>query len=332
MNIAVDAMGGNYAPDEIVKGVIEAVEGRQESLDLEITLVGDRKKISGLLEGYNHPDIKICHSSEVIYMDELPIRAVRQKRFSSIRMAFDLLKEKEVDAVVSAGNSGAFIAAAILSLGPIRDIEKPAIASILPGKNGPFILIDSGANVDCRSSYLYQFALLGHALAVSYLDIKRPRIALLSVGEEDNKGNRLVKRAYGMLSHSPLNFIGNIEGSDIFNGNVDVVVCDGFVGNVALKLCEGVAQSISNWIVQEIKEPSLVKDLVRRLDFEEYGGGVVLGINGLGILCHGRSSSKAIKNAIAMAAHFIEKRIPNRILLELEHISNNYKGESYGGI
>jgi len=324
----VDAMGGNYAPGEIVKGAMEVAQ----ELDLEITLVGDKKEISELLKGYRYSNIKICHSSEVIYMDEIPTKAVLQKRFSSIRMAFDLIKEKEADAVISAGNSGAFIATAILSLGLMKDIEKPAIASILPGKNGPFILIDSGANVDCKSSYLYQFALLGHALAVSYLDIKRPRIGLLSVGEEDTKGSRLVRRAYGMLRHSPLNFIGNIEGSDIFNSYVDVVVCDGFVGNVALKICEGVAQSISNWIVQEIGEPTLVKELTKRLNYEEYGGGIVLGINGLGILCHGRSSSKAIKNAIIMAAHFIKNKIPYRILLELEHVSNNYKGESYGGI
>lgn len=328
MNVAVDAMGGNYAPGEIVKGAISAAE----ELGLEITLVGDEKKISGLCKDDGGLNIKIVHSPEVIYMNELPTRAIRQKRLSSIRIAFDLLKEKKVNAVVSAGNSGAFIATAILSLGLLKNIEKPAIASIMPGRKGPFILIDSGANVDCKAPYLYQFALLGHALAVSYLNIRRPRIGLLSVGEEDVKGSRVVKRAYGMLQHSPLNFIGNIEGSDIFNGGVDVVVCDGFVGNVALKICEGLALSIINWIVQEIKQPAVVKDLVKRLNYEEYGGGIVLGVNGLGILCHGRSSSKAIKNAIAMAAHFIRNKVILKILLELEHISDNCKGESYGRI
>ena len=328
MNIAVDAMGGNYAPDEIVKGAIAAAQ----ELDSDITLVGNKKKICELLEGVDLSNIKICHSSEVISMDELPTRAVRRKRFSSIRMAFDLLKEKRADVVVSAGNSGAFIAAATLSLGLINGIEKPAIASLLPGKNGPFVLIDSGANMDCKPSHLYQFALLGHAFGVSWLNKKRPRVGLLSVGEENNKGKKLVRTTFAMLQHSPLNFIGNIEGSDIFNGDVDVVVCDGFVGNVALKVCEGIAQSINSWITQKVTHPELVKDLTQKLNYEEYGGGIMLGTNGLGILCHGRSSSKAIKNAIKMAAHFIEEKTAYRILMELKDISGNYKGESYGGI
>ena len=332
MKIAVDAMGGDYAPDEIVKGAVKAAK----CIDADLILVGNEKKIRTLCEpGLIGKCISVYHCSEIIYMDEIPARAILKKRYASIKVAFELVRHREADAVISAGNSGAFVTSAVLNLGLVKGIEKPAIASILPGKSGPFILVDSGANADCKAQHLYQFALMGHALAVSYLNIDNPKIGLLSIGEESNKGNRLVKEAYKMLQHSPVNFTGNVEGTVLFDSLVDVVVCDGFVGNVVLKTCEGIAQYIKDLISKEInkciKDSNLIKRVLRRLDYEEYGGGIVLGVNGLSIICHGRSSSKSIKNAIIMAFHFLKNKIIDKILLELNRI-NGFLGESYGGI
>ncbi len=328
MNIAIDAMGGNYAPKEIVKGAVEAAK----ELNINIILVGNKKGILELIGEEVISNINICHCSEVINMDEIPIKAIRKKKTSSMGIAFDLVKHGLADGVISAGNSGAFIASAVCNIGLLRHIDKPAVASILPGRKGSVILIDSGANVDCKISHIFQFALLGHCFATAYLGIKYPKIGLLSIGEENSKGNKLVKRAYKLLRNSPLNSIGNIEGTDIFNGDIDVAVCDGFVGNIALKICEGLAQFVSDWIVHEIKDLLSVEKIIKRLDYEEYGGGVVVGINGLGILCHGRSSSKAIKKAIFMAVDIIKKRVLEGISKEFESILINHKGENYAGI
>ena len=332
MKIAIDAMGGDYAPNEIVKGAIKAVE----CIDADLILVGNEKKIRALCEdGLVGKHISVYHCSEIISMDEIPVKAILKKRYASIKVAFELVRHRKVEAVISAGNSGAFVTSAVLNLGLVKGIEKPAIASILPGKNGPFILVDSGANADCKAQHLYQFALMGHALAVSYLKIDAPKIGLLSIGEESSKGNKLVKEAYKILQHSPLNFVGNVEGTVLFNSLVDVVVCDGFVGNVVLKTCEGIAQYIKDLISKGIsrcvRDSDLIKRVLMRLDYEEYGGGIVLGVNGLGVICHGRSSSKSIKNAIIMTFHFLKNKIIDKILLELNRI-NGFLGESYGRI
>jgi len=332
MRIAVDAMGGDYAPDEVVKGVVRAVD----HIDADLVLVGNEKRIRALSEGaLLNKRISVYHCSETIRMDEIPAKAILKKRYASIKVAFELVRRKKADAVISAGNSGAFVTSAVLNLGLLKGIEKPAIASILPGRSSPFILIDSGANVDCKAQHLYQFALMGHALAVSYLNIDAPRIGLLSIGEESNKGNSLVKQAYRLLQHSPLNFKGNVEGTVLFDNLVDVVVCDGFVGNIVLKTCEGIAQYAKDLISKEInsceKDSELTKKIFKRLDYEEYGGGIVLGVNGLGIICHGRSSSKSIKNAIIMTFHFLKNRIIDKISSELNRI-NGFLGERYGGI
>ena len=322
MKIALDVMGGDYAPEQIIKGAQQALP----HIDAELILVGNEKRIRQLLG--DNINFKILHSSETIYMDEIPTRAVLRKRASSMKIAFELMRDGKVDAVISAGNSGAFVASAVFNLGLVQGIEKPAIASILPGRYSPFILIDSGASVDCKAQHLYQFALMGHALSMSYLGIKQPKVGLLSIGEESNKGNRVVKQAYEMLDNSPLNFIGNIEGNMLFDNIADVVVCDGFVGNIALKICESIAQYIKEWLSQEL-DKELDKKVEKKLDYEEYGGGIVMGIRGLAIICHGRSSSKAIKNAIIMAFHFLKNKIINKILLELDKISS-FIGEGYG--
>jgi len=323
MKIAVDAMGGDYAPEEIIKGVLEALQDIEED---NIVLIGDEKEINKFLNGrgYGSSDrIEIFHSPERVYMDESPTKAILKKKNSSIRLAFELLKQKKVDAVVSAGNSGAFVASAIFNLGLIDGIEKPAIASILPGKKGKFILIDSGANVDCKVQHLYQFALMGSALATSFLNIERPRVGLLSIGEEEKKGNRLVRQAYDLFKNSSINFVGNVEGTSIFENVSDVVVCDGFVGNVALKIAEGTAQYIKDWILKK-SNPMLVDSVGNRLDYEEYGGGILLGIDGLGIICHGRSSSKAIKNAIIITSIFFRNNILHKFLVELRKMGDRY--------
>ncbi len=318
MKIAVDAMGGDYAPKEIIKGALEALQDIEE----DIVLIGDKKEINKFLKGYEFLDrIEIFHSPEKVYMDESPTKAILKKKNSSIKIAFELLNQKKVDAVVSAGNSGAFVASAIFNLGLIKGIEKPAIASILPGKKGRFILIDSGANVDCKVQNLYQFALMGSALASSFLNIEEPKIGLLSIGEEENKGNRLVRQGHDLFKKSNFNFVGNVEGTSIFENVADVIVCDGFVGNIALKIAEGTAQYIKDWILK--KETLLLMDS-NKLDYEEYGGGVLLGINGLGIICHGRSSSKAIKNAIIMASIFFRNNILDKFLAELSNMGDGY--------
>ncbi len=325
MNIAVDAMGGNHAPSEIVKGAVAACK---ES-EISIILVGDKKKISELIKDKEIENIRIYHSPEVIYMDEPPFEALRKKKMSSVRLAFELLKEGKADAVVSAGNSGAFIGAAILSIGLLDGIEKPAIATLIPTKRSYTVLIDSGANVDCKPFHLFQFGLLGHIFCSSFLGIKSPKIAVLSIGEEEGKGNKIVKSVYKIFQESPLNFIGNIEGNEIFSGDADVVVCDGFVGNISLKICEGLADFIMEWISEDVSERVLEK-IKRKLDYEEYGGGIVLGINGIGIICHGRSTSKAIKNAIITAKDLLKKQVLKDMKMELKNILNSFGRKGYG--
>jgi len=327
MRIAVDAMGGDYAPDEVVKGVVRAVD----HIDADLVLVGNEKRIRALSEGaLLNKRISVYHCSETIRMDEIPAKAILKKRYASIKVAFELVRRKKADAVISAGNSGAFVTSAVLNLGLLKGIEKPAIASILPGRSSPFILIDSGANVECKVQHLYQFALMGHALAVSYLNIDAPRIGLLSIGEESNKGNSLVKQAYRLLQHSPLNFKGNVEGTVLFDNLVDVVVCDGFVGNILLKTSEGVADTIVTLIKEEVRKSGLIskvgallmrrvfKGLKKSIDYAEYGGAPLLGVNGCVIVSHGKSNAKAIKNAVFQAINYTKADITAKIETKLK--------------
>ena len=325
MKIALDAMGGDDAPEVVVQGAIEACKEHP----LDVILVGDGETIKHHLHGNRGLSrIEVHHCKEWVRMDESPMKAVRRKKNSSIRVAFELAREGEVDAVVSAGNSGAVLAAAILTLGRIVGVERPAFASIFPGKKGNVILIDVGANVDCRPLHLFQFGIMARAFAVSCLGMQDPGIGLLSIGEEGSKGNEQVRQAHNLYKSSDLKFVGNVEGRDIFTGEVEIIVCDGFVGNVALKLTEGMADAVTQMVEGGLnaslpgdEEASLGAELLRRLrkywDYEEYGGAPLLGIKGVGIVCHGGSSPKAITNALLMADHYAKNNISLRLSEEM---------------
>ncbi len=326
MIIAVDAMGGDNAPEVVVHGAVQA----SEELNCNIILVGDSATISQHLEkGIKKEMVKVHQCCQVVGMDEPPIKAYKEKKDSSIRVAFDLLKTGEADAVVSAGNSGATMVAGILASGKLEGVDRPALACILPGDMGDVIVIDVGGNVDCRPVHLYQFGIMAEAFAVSCLGIRKPKIGLLNIGEEPAKGNDLVKAAYNLFKSSPVNFYGNIEGRDILSGKVQIVVCDGFVGNVVLKLSEGLAESIAARFISGLTNAAadnLTKDFIKgfneSLDYAQYGGAPILGINGVCIVCHGQSSGRAIKNAIKMAYSYVENNTGEKLLNSLKYCSH----------
>jgi glycerol-3-phosphate acyltransferase PlsX len=326
MRIALDAMGGDHAPAVTVEGAIEAVI---ESHGLSVLLIGDETELINELKGRDYPAslIGIRHASQVVNMDEAPLTALRRKKDSSIKVAVELIKSGEADAMVSAGNSGVVMATALFLLGKLRGVERPAIAAVMPTLKGLFVLIDAGANVDCKASHLLQFAIMGEAYAKSIFNINTPKIGLLGIGEEDAKGNELTKETFKLLKDSRINFIGNIEGKNIFIGDADVVVCDGFVGNIALKISEGLAEAIAKMLKREISEKTsgrigylFLKDALRsfkkKTDYSEYGGAPLLGISKPCIISHGRSTAKAIKNAIKLAGEFYKKGVLDIISTE----------------
>ena len=317
MRIALDMMGGDHAPREIVRGAVEA------SIKLKdiacILMVGDETAIRAELVKYPKADLsrlKIIHAPESIGMDESPAAAVRKKKLCSINICMDLLKSKEADAMVSAGNSGAVAAAAVFGLGRIPGVIRPAIATVLPTRQPkrPLLLLDAGANTDCDETWLAQFAVMGSAYSSTVLKRTEPLVGLLSIGTEDGKGNEMTKRAFQLLNRcKAINFRGNVEGHDLFKGETDVVVCDGFVGNVVLKTTESVAHAIGSWMKEEFfRHPvrmlgaillkGALKAMKRRMDPELYGGAVLLGVPGVCIVTHGASSHRAIFNAIRVGA------------------------------
>lgn len=314
MKIALDAMGGDHAPGEIVRGAWETC--REDGL--EVILVGDREILKREVERLGScRGLEIVHAPEVITMEEAPATAVRRKKNASVVVAADLVRSGEAEALVSAGSTGATMAAALLRLGRIKGIDRPAIASVLPAERGSTILLDVGANLDCKAKNLLQFAVMGSLYAKKVLGIEKPRVGLLNVGEESTKGNELTHEAYPLLKEADLNFYGNVEGRDIYIGTVDVVVCDGFVGNVVLKTSEGLADVLMKMIKKEMQQSSIskigaalalpsLKNLKRRLDYSEYGGAPLLGINGVAIVCHGSSRALAIRNALNRARESVE--------------------------
>lgn len=318
MKIAIDAMGGDYAPEEIVKGAIFSLEER----NLDIILLGNRDKIEEELEKYKfrEKNLSIINCKESIETSEFPLNALRTKKNSSIVVGMNLLKNNKADAFISAGNSGAVMAAALLILGCIPQLRRPAIPAILPTAKGKVLILDVGANVDCKPEHLAQFALMGSKYVNYIFKISDPKIGLLNIGEEESKGNKFVQNAYKILNNSNINFIGNIEGRDIFKGKADVVVCDGFIGNILLKSIEGLAKLLltevdkriitqlpQNQEMNQLREKFM--ELIKITDYTEYGGSLLLGINGLCFICHGRSKSKAIKNAIINASKFVDSDI-----------------------
>lgn len=309
MRIALDAMGSDAAPAVEVNGALAAARAGHE-----VVLVGDEERLRGLLaRRADGLPVTVVHASEVVGMSESPVSAARSKRDSSVRRCFDLVQEGGAQAVVSAGNSGAVMATAVLTLGRVPGVERPAIASVFPTMRGYAVLLDTGANVDCRPSHLVQFALMGRVYARLVLGHERPRVGLLSNGSEESKGTELTRETHALLKRLPMEYLGYVEGRDLFSGKVDVVVCDGFVGNVVLKSMEGAAEAFlafmgaeaarSLWgrIGAALLQPRL-RRLRERLDYAEYGGAPLLGVRGPTVICHGGSTPRAVENAIRVAA------------------------------
>ncbi|WP_459828827.1 phosphate acyltransferase PlsX [Campylobacter concisus] len=327
IRIAIDAMGGDFGADPIISGVIEALK----EIEFKAVLVGDSNVIKPLIPQSYLKNIEFLEASEVISMADGATDALK-RRDSTIYKAIELLKNKEVDAVVSAGHSGATMSLATLRIGRLKNISRPAIATLMPNsKESATLVLDVGANVDCRSEHLFQFAIMGEAYAKEILGRKEPKVGLLSNGEEESKGNEVSKEAFKLVSRLD-SFVGNAEGNQIFDGSIDVMVCDGFMGNILLKTSEGVADAIGKIIKKQIKKSPLAiagsvlmrrvfKTLKKQVSYDEYGGAPLLGVNGCVIISHGKSNSKAIKNAIFQAIKFANSNINKVIEEELSHFA-----------
>lgn len=320
-------MGGDLGPELPVRGALGALNARQ---DIEIVLLGphdllEQKIQEAIGSGTGiRKRLSIEHAPETIGMDDSPVEAVRKKKNATIMVGFDLVREKKADAIISAGNSGATMAAAIRKLGRLQGVSRPGIASLFPTLKEPVMIMDIGANVDCRPQHLLQFAIMASSCTSSLRGLERPRVGLLSIGEEASKGNALVKETYELLSASSLNFIGNVEGRDVYKGDVDVIICDGFVGNISLKISEGLADAAMQMLRAEIQQTwrakigyLLIKKAFarfrQRVDYAEYGGAPLLGIKGTGIICHGTSDAVAIQNAVFVAADMVGHRVNDGI-------------------
>lgn len=324
MKIVVDAMGGDHAPDVVVEGAIAATKENSA----EIILVGHEQKIKDLLAKYRYSGdkISIVNALEVVEMHEPAAVSVRKKRNSSITVGLNLLKQGQAQAFFSAGNTGAVVCAATLGLGLLPGIERPGIAIITPTLKGNSLIIDVGANIDAKPVQLLQYGFMATVYCQSLLNKPNPTIGLLNVGEEESKGTDFIKETYDLLSKSPLNFIGNVEGKGLFSGACDIVICDGFVGNVALKVTEGTAEAIMVFLKRHLLKTNILGKIgilllrntfskfKKELDYSEYGGAPLLGVNGIVMIGHGRSNTKAIKNAIRAAGEEVERRVNERIL------------------
>jgi phosphate acyltransferase len=331
IKIAVDVMGGDTAPHSEVLGVVQAVQ----EYEVGAVLVGaeDRLREELRKQKATHLPIQVVHASEVITMDEAVSTAIRKKKDSSIRVAAKLVREGKADGLVSAGNTGACMAVTKLVIGALSMVDRPALATVMPtAKNRPVVLLDVGANVDCRPDHLTQFAIMGEIFSRSILGVPRPKIGLLSIGEEEGKGNELTKEVFRILKAAPLHFVGNVEGRDLFRGDVDVVVCDGFIGNVALKLSEGLTEILTTLLKKELStylssqigallSRKAFRNFKTRVDYSEYGGAPLLGVRGIVIICHGSSPAKAIKNAIRVARECCVRRVNQRIEDEIKALS-----------
>jgi len=328
--IAVDAMGSDKAPKPEIEGAILAAKQHH----VRVLLVGREEQLR--VELAHHPSaqhlpIELVNATEVIGMDEKVAQAVRSKKDSSMRVGLRLVREGRAAGFITAGNTGAAMATAKMVLGALPGVDRPALAAVFPSSKGSAtILVDVGANVDCKPQNLEQFAIMGDMYSRTIFNIARPRVGLLSVGEEESKGNDLTKEAYPRLKALPLNFVGNVEGRDLYNGNADVIVCDGFIGNVALKVSEGLVEAMRFLLKESLKSTissqvgallskQAFADFKKRLDYSEYGGAPLLGLKGVCIVGHGSSNANAIKNAIRIAAQFAESKVNAKIEQELSH-------------
>ncbi|MGL5575727.1 MAG: phosphate acyltransferase PlsX [Sarcina sp.] len=329
MRIAIDAMGSDNSPAAEVQGSIDALK---EFSDIEIIMAGKTAQLEAELSKYTYDKsrITIVDAREVISPNEEPVRALKQKKDSSLVKALNLVKSGECDAVLSAGSTGAFLAGSTLIVGRIKGIKRPALAPVMPGKNGPFMIIDAGANVDSKAPFLIQFAKMGEIYFKTVMDVKSPKVGLINIGAEEHKGNELTKEAHQLLkAEGDINFVGNVEPREVSEGNVEVLVCDGFVGNTVLKMYEGTAKTILTMIKDEIMSSfvskvgaiflsSTFKSLKKKMDYKEYGGAPFLGVNGICIKAHGSSDAKAFKNALGQARRFHNNGLIEKIKAEIE--------------
>lgn len=332
MNIALDVMGGDYSPEETLKGAYLFLKDRKEC---SITLLGEKRVIEESMQRYScdKERIELIDCSDRVENDDLPSEVIKGKINSPIMVGMDLLQDRKAEAFISAGNSGAVMAAALFKLGCIHDIKRPAIAAIIPTLKGKKVILDMGANVDCKPNHLLHFALMGASYARHELEINNPKVALLNIGEEKSKGNQLSREAFLLLSErEDIDFMGNIEGRDIFLGAADVIVCDGFVGNIVLKTAEGLSSMFMTdfkmSILRNLPDDETTKmlkekfaDYAKKRNYKTYGGAPLLGVNGLCFICHGRSKAEAIKNALHSACIFVENH-------GLEHLKElNFNSE-----
>ncbi|HDS84430.1 MAG TPA: phosphate acyltransferase PlsX [Phycisphaerales bacterium] len=335
MRIAIDAMGGDYAPSEIIAG---ALQGRDVlGQDDEIVLVGDESVIRDHLVALKTPTdtFRIFQAPDVIGMNESPIESLRRKPKSSIAVMAHAASHRQVDAVLSAGNTGACVAACQIRMRTLEGVSRPGIAVVLPTYGGPVTICDVGANIACKPIHLYQYAIMAGVYAREMFGIESPRIGIMNIGEEDAKGTDLIKKTRLLLKNDPnLNYIGYLEGRDLFEGKCDVVICEGFVGNVILKLSEGMANMVFKAIKAELMTrnkllalwfKSVAKSIFKKYDYHEYGGALLLGVNGTAIICHGSSKARTIKNAISACKRFYDKKINTQIVSAISKtlVSNN---------
>ena len=334
MVVVVDGMGGDFSPDAVVEGCVAAMK----EYDIEILITGPEDLIKEELKKYTYDSnkIKIVDAKEIIGTNEHPVMAVKRKKESSLVKALNLVKNGDADAIISAGSTGAFLAGCTLIVGRIKGIDRPALAPVMPGKKGPFMIVDCGANAECKPHYLVQFGLMGKTYFENILNIANPSVGLVNIGTEEEKGNELSKSAHKLLKEANLNFVGNVEAREIPTGDINVLVCDGFVGNVILKLYEGAVANIFDVLKDGIMSSTrtkiggmLLKPVFKRFkkdfDYKEYGGAAFLGVNGICIKAHGSSDGKAFKNAIKQATIFYENKVVDKLKLEIEKLTEQEK-------
>jgi len=334
MVVVVDGMGGDFSPNAVVEGCIAAIK----EYDVDILITGPEDLITEELKKYNydHKKIKIVDAKETISTSEHPVMAIKRKKDSSLVKALNIVKSGDADAVISAGSTGAFLAGCTLIVGRIKGIDRPALAPVVPGEKRPFMIIDCGANAECKPNYLLQFGIMGKIYFENILKIDNPSVGLVNIGTEEEKGNELAKSAHKLLKEANLNFVGNVEAREIPSGDVNVLICDGFTGNVILKLYEGAVATVFSLLKTRIMGSfrtklggvllkPVFKKFKKDFDYKEYGGAAFLGVNGICIKAHGSSDAKAFKNAIKQATIFYENNVVDKLKLEVEKISGQEK-------